>query len=391
MSTRAPLAKLVLWYCLAIGSVGALHPFLSLALERRGASETVTTLILALFPVGLLFAGPAWGWLADRAEQPTRVMAVALGIAAAGSLLTLIPGGPFALVPGLALLAATRGGAVALGDVHAIASLGGGDEGRARYGRVRMWGSVAFIVAVQGVGLLADRWPRAPLVVNAALVVALALLTVTLPRPAAHVRSVARTALRRVLAVPVLARLFLVSVLHVAAMSSYDNLFGLHGARAGLSDGLIGASFGVGVAAEVVVLFASPLLLARWRPQALLAVAVIAGVPRWWITGTTDSHALLVGIQGLHGLTFGLWWVGGVAFVSQRAPSDLRSSAQAAFVASGFGLGNLLSLLAASALLPILGTPGWFRALAGVACVASALLPWALRDDPRATSSADAA
>lgn len=383
--------RLILWYCLAIGSVGALHPFLSLVLRRRGAGPTETTLLLALFPLGLLIAGPVWGWLADRSPHGTRVIASALAVATAGSVVLLIPGSYLVLVPGLALLALSRSGAISLTDVYTLSALGGGEAGRRSYGRVRMWGSICFIAAVQGVGLLAGNWPDASLFVHAGLVVSLAVLTLTMraePSQAAHRTP---TPLKALLLRPALVRLFLISFLHVAAMSSYDNLFALHGNELGLSDGMIGAAFGLGVGAEVIVLFLSPALLTRFSPRSLIAAAVLSGVPRWWITGAAESHLMIIAVQALHGATFGLWWVGGVAFVSQQAPIALRSSAQAIFVASGFGLGNLAALVAASITLASVGTALWFQGLAGVSLLAVLFLPWALQTAPDTTSSDAAA
>lgn len=379
MTTTAPQGRLILWYCLAIGSVGAMHPFLSLVLTRRGASEQAVMLMLALFPLGLMLATPVWGLLADRSDAPARIIAAALALATLGAAATLLPGGHLVLLPGLALLAVSRSGAISLTDVHTIAALGGGEAGRSAYGRVRMWGSIAFIAAVQGVGLLAERWPRAPLLVNFACLAALMAVTLSLPSAQERPTSRPRASLAPLLREPRLMRLFAVSALHVAAMSSYDNLFALHGASRGLSDGMIGAAVGLGVAAEVLVLFASPLLLRRWSPATLMVIAVLAAIPRWWITGTSASDTVLVLTQAAHGLTFGLWWVGGVAFVSTHAPSHLRASAQAGFVASGFGVGNLCALLVATYALPRLGTGLWFQGLAGVSLVAALLLPWALR------------
>ena len=371
--------RLILWYCLAFGSIGAFHPLLSLVLERRGAPSGAIPLVLALFPLGVLIAGPFWGWLADRTGRTARVLSTAMGIAATGALITLLPGSYLALIPGLALIAMSRGGAIALFDVHTIAALGGGEIGRRNYGRVRMWGSTTFIAAVLGAGALAARVPEAPLFANAGLMLALAALTLSIPE-ASDARPPTRPVrLRELLAEPALARLYLISVLHVAAMSTYDHLFALHGASQGLSDTAISAAVGLGVTAEVAVLYLSPVLLRRVPPWALLTAAVLAGVPRWWVTGTTNSDAVLIAIQAAHGATFGLWWVGGVAYVASRAPDHLRASAQAGFVASGFGLGSLTALVTASQALPEVGSQALFQGLAGVSALAVLLLPWALR------------
>ena len=93
---------------------------------------------------------------------------------------------------------------------------------------------------------------------------------------------------------------------------------------------------------------------------------------------TTASPTILVLTQSLHGLTFGFWWLGGIAHVLRMAPEGLRSTAQAAFVASGFGLGNLIALGIASYALPTWGSARLFTGLTVVSMLAALLLPWAL-------------
>ncbi len=368
------------WYVLAIGSVGAFHPYLAVILDRRGAEGDALAWSLALFPLGLLVCGPLWGVLADRSPSPHRVLGAALAVAAIGSLATLVGGPWWALLPGMVLLAATRAPAISLGDVLVVRLLGGGREGESAYGGVRMWGSVAFIGIVFAVGWLMDRWLIAPLAVHAALMVGLAGLTWRLPSPD-PVQTAATGSSTSVLALlrsGPLMKVYTVSVLHIGANSLYDNLFAHHVDSLGMSGAVAGAAIGLGVAAEVLVLARGRWLLDRVSPQTLLAVAVLAGIPRWFLTGTVTSPALLVGVQALHGLTFGCWWLGGIAFVLRTAPPELRSTAQAGFVASGFGLGNLLALSAAAWALPNLGSARMFTGLTGVSVLAALLLPWAL-------------
>ena len=375
-----PRARLLsAWYVLAIGSVGAFHPYLAVILDRRGASGTELALCLALFPAGLLLCGPLWGLRTDRSARPQRVIGVALTAAAAGALGMLVPGSWVVLVPAMALLAMTRSPAVAVGDVLVVRLLGGGRTGEAAYGAVRSWGSVAFIGIVFAVGWLMDRWLVAPLVVHAALLLGLAALTWRLPAPAPEQRAAAgpSTSVGAVLRSPLLG-LYVVSVLHIGANSLYDNLFAHHVTGLGLGARVAGVAIALGVAVEVVVLFRGRWLLERFEPRVLLAIAVLAGIPRWWLTGTTGSPTVLVLTQSLHGLTFGFWWLGGIAHVLRMAPEGLRSTAQAAFVASGFGLGNLIALGIASYALPTWGSARLFTGLTVVSMLAALLLPWAL-------------
>lgn len=378
---RRTRALLIAWYCLSIGSVGAIHPMLSLLLTRRGATESAAALVLALFPLGLLLSGPAWGWASDRGGRPKRTLFIAISVVAIGALLLLLPGAWWMLVPGLALMASSRGASVALGDVHTLRLLGGGEEGSARYGGVRVWGSVTFVAAVQGASLLAAADPQSLLYVHAAMILALVGVTAALPeyQPTDDERTTESTSLWDVVRHPALGPLLFLSVLHVGGISTYDNLFSAHAAGKGVPDGLIGTAIALGVSAEIAVLALSPWLLRRFPGRALLTTAVLTSIPRWLVTGLATSALPLVAVQVLHGASFGLWWVGGVAFVARVAPPHLRGSAQGAFLASGFGLGALVSLLTASVAIPVVGTSGVFLGLAAASTLAALVLPWALR------------
>ena len=247
-----PRARLLsAWYVLAIGSVGAFHPYLAVILDRRGASGTELALCLALFPAGLLLCGPLWGLRTDRSARPQRVIGVALTAAAAGALGMLVPGSWVVLVPAMALLAMTRSPAVAVGDVLVVRLLGGGRTGEAAYGAVRSWGSVAFIGIVFAVGWLMDRWLVAPLVVHAALLLGLAALTWRLPAPAPEQRAAAgpSTSVGAVLRSPLLG-LYVVSVLHIGANSLYDNLFAHHVTGLGLGARVAGVAIANGMERE---------------------------------------------------------------------------------------------------------------------------------------------
>ncbi len=376
---------------LAIGSVGAFHPYLAVILDRRGASGQALAWSLALFPIGLLLCGPVWGYWADRSPTPQRVLGTALTVAAVGAAATLVGGPWWAILPGMVLLACTRSPAIAVGDVLMVRLLGGGRTGESAYGGVRKWGSVAFIGIVFAVGSLMDRWLLAPLAVHAVILGALAVLTWRLPAPPPGVieQTGPSTSVLSLLRSGPLMRVYAIGVLHIGANSLYDNLFAHHVTGLGLSGVVAGSAISLGVAAEVAVLASGGWLLQRVSPKTLLIVAVLAGIPRWYLTGTVTSPALLIAVQALHGLTFGCWWLGGIAFVLRTAPPALRSTAQAAFVASGFGLGNLIALAAASWALPNLGSARMFTALTAVSLLASVLLPWAL--SRRSSRSSDLA
>jgi MFS family permease len=60
--------------------------------------------------------------------------------------------------------------------------------------------------------------------------------------------------------------------------------------------------------------------------------------------GTTTSPEVLIAWQSLHGLGFGAFWLGGVAFLSDIAPPEAPNAAQSLLPASTFGAGYILSI-----------------------------------------------
>ena len=105
----------------------------------------------------------------------------------------------------------------------------------------------------------------------------------------------------------------------------------------------------------------------------LILLAVVVGIPRWWLCGVVEDGTTLILVQALHGLSFGAWWIGGIALVAEQAPPGLRNSAQGMFLAAGHGLGQLLAMIGAALALDRLSTGEIFQGLSVVSLLAFAL------------------
>lgn len=357
--------RFALWYGITIASLGAFHPYLAVIVDRAGATGAELALILAVFPLGLLIAAPIWASVVDRTGRPRLILLFGLFIAALGAWWIAAADSWLGMLPGVILIAAARSPSVSVVDVLVARNPKVGPSG---YGRVRMWGSVGFIVAVWIVGWLLDSWPAAPLVISAGLLTLACLFALTLP--AETTAPTANPSPLKLVGNAPLVALCAVTAIHIATVSSYDHLFSLHAVRIGLPTSLLGTAVALGVTMEALVMAAGGLLLRRFSAGGLILLAVAASIPRWWLTGTVTDHTLLVLLQSLHGLSFGAFWVGGIAIVTRHAPSHLRNTAQGVFLASGWGLGSLLSMGGVALFLDDLGTDGFFQALAGVSVLA---------------------
>ena len=318
-------------------------------------------------------AALAWGAAADRRAMPAR----ALRLCCAGAFVALC-GLPFARTPlevgaSLALAAVFGGAVVPLVDSVTVSALGMG------YARTRLFGSLGFVVAAQGVGLvLSARGDRAADPAMPLLYLACVLGTALAARrapdvPGHHVPAKAGDARALARNGPLLA-LLCVCTLHWATCAPYHLLFGVLIRDRGLPASLTGLAMATGVLAESLALFVFPALERRFALRTLFAASFAATIVRWLLVARASSPAALVLLQLLHGLTFGVFWGCAVEAMARVVPRHLRSTGQAVFSAVVFGAGNALGYGLAGAGYGRLGDVAPLFSLAAAVEVAPLLL-----------------
>ena len=141
-----PHRQLAGFYFFYFAYIGAFAPFFSVYLAALGLSAAEIGVVMALPQVTRIVAPHLWGWLADAAGRPVRLVRVT---AAAGALCWL---GMFASTSFLAICAVVLGlgfflsAALPLVEATTLSHLG---EQTGRYGAVRLWGSIGYIVATR--------------------------------------------------------------------------------------------------------------------------------------------------------------------------------------------------------------------------------------------------
>ncbi|MFT6143854.1 MAG: PPP family 3-phenylpropionic acid transporter [Myxococcota bacterium] len=337
MSVRA---RLVLWYVSALGALGAI-PYLSAVLADKGVSDQNIALYMAILPLAAIFAAPAWSWIADRQGSARTLLTVTTLGTTAGLGLLAASVHPLLLVAGLAVYAISRAPQTPIVDALALRSLGNGGRD---YGRVRLWGSVAFLIVAYAAGWVRTVWGVGPIVIGAVLLTGTIVSSRMLPHSTERVPKPKLSELVAVFARGTSALLTVSCILHGLSLTFYNNFMARHIETIGLPSSVMGTVVVVGVGTEVAVMALSPWLLDRVRPSRLLLFAFLASVPRWLGTAHITDATLLIALQSLHGLSFGLFWVAAVpAFARHSSPSVARS-AQAVLTATAFGIGPLLAV-----------------------------------------------
>jgi len=339
----SPAARLRLFYFAYYGSVGAHLPYFAPYLRGLGFTGEQIGTALMMSPLVAVPAALAWATAADRLGAPARALRVATAWSVGAFLLL-----PFARSPwlvGAVLLVHALGDRAVIPLVDSVAIEWARASPGASYARIRLFGSLGYVAAAQGLGLWltarGDR-PGDPLVPVAvlALVAAYALAARRLPAPPPPgTRPRAAEMLGLLRSRPLLLLLAACAV-HWAATAPFHLLFGVRVRDLGLPAWITGLGMAVGVGAEVLALLAFPRLEGRLTLRAILAASFGVSALRWLLLSRTTGVVPLVALQLLHAFTFGLFWGGAIQAMSRLVPSRLRATGQALLSAIVFGLGN---------------------------------------------------
>jgi PPP family 3-phenylpropionic acid transporter len=369
-----PIAvRLGAFYAASFLVVGIQLPFWPIWLSGRGLDAQQIALVFAAAIWAKVIATPALGALADRLGRRRAVM-IALAACACAAYAGLWPVAGFWMLLALNLVAGMAQSALMpLGDSITLAAV---RSDGLDYGRIRVWGSISFILASVGSGAVLSIRPAAGPGDNQVLLLVLAASGVLLAA-CAGIPPAARSAIAlgsRWAALFGLAtdRRFWLFVASAAALQSSHQLyygFGtLYWRGLGFSDTLIGVLWAEGVVAEIVLFWYSAPLVARCGPLGLMALGGAAGILRWSLMGLLPGLAAAVGLQLLHALTFGASHLGAMHFLARHVPPGVAASAQSLYAALSAGLGSGLVMLVAGALYAAYGGAAYpFMALLSAA------------------------
>ncbi len=365
-----PYWRVGLFYAVLFSVIGVMLPFWPVWLETRGLGAVEIGLVMAASQWSKVLVNPAVASRADRTGR-RRTMMITLSLASLTGFALLTPLSGFwplflLAVPTTACLAALMplAEAVAMGVVRATG---------ADYGRMRLWGSLTFILAAAGAGAALEVVPVGVVVPSAIMagVALTALCAAALPDgderdrsgadadvcqgPGMGRKAASRSGLRRLLGDP---RFLLFLACVGASQASHAPYYGfatLHWRAAGLSEGLIGLLWALGVAVEIALFAIGNRVLAWLGPKGLLLAAGAGGLLRWSVLAVTTAPAALVAVQGLHALTYAAGHLGAMHFIARAVPLSHAVRAQGLYSAWALGAALGLAMILAGGLYEAFG------------------------------------
>lgn len=339
-----PYWRLSGYYFFYFAFIGAFSPYFGLYLQSLNFSAWDIGLLMSQMQLMRLFGPNLWGWLADRFGRRMAIIRLAALIGLAGFTaffwLDKLPG----MLLAMAVLAFFWSAALPLVETLTFDHL---REEHGRYSRIRLWGSIGFIVAVMATGAVLDRSaPTGVLWVCWLILLGILALSTILPEaaPVAHDRNDQPIGeiLRQPRVIALMTACFAMSAAHGALYVFYS----IHLSDHGYSKTEVGSLWSLGVLAEIVVFMLMARLSRRYSLRTLLLASFATAVLRFLLVGWgVHSLMMLVAAQLMHGMTFGAYHASAIAAVNLWFPGKAQGRGQALYASLSFGAGGLLGAL----------------------------------------------
>ncbi|MCD6520296.1 MAG: MFS transporter [Anaerolineae bacterium] len=374
-----PIWRIKLLYLVIYSSFGTFFIYRTLYYRRVGLDERQIGVLIALYPLVSLAAGPLWSAIADRLGIRSRL----LSLTALSSIFPLLGMiwlrgfWPFFFLT--FLFAFFLGPVQPLMDSIALFLLG---EQRHKYSTIRAFGSLGYAPIVWLTGYLIQgrdiRWIFVgyTFLMGIGVLLASKIKVEQPPLPKGNFVKGLKALWKNQNWL-----LFMVAVF--IAMTIQGILVGyttLYLDTLGAPEGLIGFSGAFGSITQTLFMWTLlPRLLRRWGSETMVIMGLGLFAFRLCLISLFPLPWVIILSQGLLGLTFGATFVAAVDYAARHSPPGLAATSQAVVTGLIAGLGRSFGGMSGGILYESLGPQNAFATYGLVALFAAGIFAWLWR------------
>jgi PPP family 3-phenylpropionic acid transporter len=211
-----------------------------------------------------------------------------------------------------------------------------------RYGRLRAWGTIAFISTVIVLGRIIDLYSiEIILVIIFAVSIAQAVISTRIPdiqikKRASFFENV------RVLLTPRFIVFLFCAFLMLVSHGTYYGFYSIHLENLGYGNTFIGVSWALASFAEILVMIKSNSIFKRFSLDNVLVFSFMVAALRWFGLFFAVSPAALLLLQIFHAVTYGTFHVASILYIDSLTPDETKTLGQAVNNATTYGLGLMV-------------------------------------------------
>jgi PPP family 3-phenylpropionic acid transporter len=370
------LRRAILAYVTLYVAVAAYSPYLQQYYKSLGISLGTIGALAAFTSAVALISSPIWGAIHDRYPTSRVFLPLAAGIGAMGAVGLATVGASLLLIPSAAAFAAGMAGLGPMMDVRVL-DMAGSD--RTRYARVRVWGSISFMVCTPFIGLAIGDNFRGLFFVAVPMILMGGLAAMLLPGRTGGVHGASlRRAPGRVLGHRPIALFLIAAFVGWTAVYSQYAFFSIHLREIGASADQIGLAWSIQASLEIPSMFFFPQLSRRFGTERLIVVGMAIMTSRLIVNALFVSPTILIAASVIQGAGYGLVLIGGIAFVTRQAPRGTAATAQGILNGVTFSLSSIVGSGVGGQIAGAVTIRGLYAITAGLGALAIVLFAMAV-------------
>ncbi|SET09850.1 3-phenylpropionate MFS transporter [Thorsellia anophelis] len=260
------------------------------------------------------------------------------------------------------------------------------------YGKVRLWGSIGFIIASTGVGILLDLFDYKAIIICLLITqitfVISTFLKYTIKPDENNFNDNALTDLNQqnklnnhkqsfdfkaLFLTPSIILVLLSIMLVQGSHAAYYSFAATYWSDAGYSDTIVGMLIAFSVGVEILFFAFGHKLVSRWTIRSLLICSAIFTVLRWILMANFTFLPTILLMQSFHAFTYVMGHMAIMRFISQYTAQEIIYL-QAAYATMASGVGLAIFTALSGVLLSEIGTHT-FYVMAGIAFIGLCLIP----------------
>jgi len=331
------------FFFLYFAYVGLVSPYASLFFLERGFSVIEIAALMSMLQVTRIVGPFSWGWLSDYLSNRIGIIRFCACLAAIVFLCIYFLQSYIGFFIWMFVLHTILSSLMPLGESATIHALYKDNSFDRRYGRLRLWGSIGFIVMVLAAGELFQRrtielYP----IVGTLVLLALALITFCLHEPKMERRKMVKGELMVVLFNPDVRWFLLSGFFMIFAHASLYVFYSLYLANLGYDKLQIGLFWALGVFAEVVFFYFQSKILSKVDAEVILQASFGIGVIRFILIAFLPFTSILIAAQIMHAGTFAAHHSAATKLLQRWFTGPVQARGQALMATISYGLGGTL-------------------------------------------------
>ena len=336
------------FFFLYFAYVGLVSPYASLFFLDRGFSVIEIAVLMSMLQVTRIVGPFSWGWLSDYLSNRVGIIRFCTCLAALVFACIFFLQSYIGFFIWMFVLHTILSSLMPLGESATVHALYKDNSFDKRYGRLRLWGSIGFIVMVLVAGELFQRksielYP----IVGMIVLLLLAVISFCLREPKMERRKMVKGELLVVLVNPDVRWFLLSGFFMIFAHAALYVFYSLYLADLGYGKFQIGLFWALGVFAEVIFFYFQSKVLSRVDAEVVLQGAFGIGVVRFILIAFLPITPVLIFAQVLHAGTFAAHHSAATKLLQRWFTGPLQARGQAVMATVSYGLGGTLGGLCA--------------------------------------------